>query len=268
MASPIGIFDSGIGGLTIARAIINALPHENVVYFGDTAHLPYGDKSDRAIKHYSKGITNFLLAKNCKLIVVACNTASSLAHQYLRKKFKGNVDFIDVISPITSHVALDNTSNNVGIIGTKGTIRSGMYEAQLKTLRPNITVHSLATPLLAPMIESGFFNNNISRAVIDSYLSHAPFKNMDTLILACTHYPLIKKDITAYYENKIQVMDATDFLPIVVKQYLERKKLLRKKGTARHHFYVSDYTESFEKTTKIFFGENIKLELADIWKKG
>lgn len=263
--SPIGVFDSGIGGLTIARAIIEALPVEDIIYVGDTAHLPYGDKSAALIKYYSIKITEFLISKGCKLIVIACNTASSVAYEELVEIFGDRVTFVNVVDPTVKALAADDSLKHVGIIGTKGTIASGIYEHKLKALKPKLKARSLATPLLAPMIEAGFFHNNISRSIIESYLTEENLGKIDALILACTHYPLIRKDIEAHYLGKVRVEDSTLHVANEVKKILEQRLMLNNQPNGSSHFYATDITESFSKTTQVFFGEQVQLEFCPLW---
>jgi len=187
---PIGIFDSGIGGLTVANAIQRLLPNESLVYYGDTAHLPYGDKSKELIAHYAVTITKFLLnEKKCKAIVIACNTASAAAYEALRDAYKGSVPVINVIDPMIEEVIADENIHKVGIIATKTTVTSGVYQEKFSRRKPNLQHSALATPLLASMIEEGFYNNTISEAVLNEYLSNPALAQIDGLVLACTHYP-------------------------------------------------------------------------------
>ncbi len=264
-AQPIGVFDSGIGGLTVANAIQKALPHESLVYFGDTAHLPYGDKSPDSIKYYSIRIAQFLLEKNCKMIVIACNTASSIAYETVKDFVGGKIPVVDVISPVVDLVTHTKTIHKVGVIGTKGTIKSDIYAKKIKAASKK-EVASLATPLLAPMIEEGFFNNKISRSVIASYLSSRKLAKIDALILACTHYPLIRKEVEEYYSNDVNIIDTAGVVADSVKEVLKKNKLLSKKKKPIHHFYVSDFTKSFEESTRFFFKSQIHLEKVDFWK--
>jgi len=264
--SPIGVFDSGIGGLTVANAILKLLPNERLIYFGDTAHLPYGDKSPDSIKYYAIRISQFLLRQNCKMIVIACNTASSMAYEVV-KEFVGNsIPVIDVIDPVVEKVTQGKKIKKIGIIGTKGTIKSDIYAKKIKSINKKIDVASLATPLLASMIEEGFFNNKISRTVINSYLSRPKLKKIDSLVLACTHYPLIRPEIEEYYGKKIDIIDSAGIVAKAVQDALKKKHLLAKGKFPKHHFYISDYTESFEKAARIFIKGKIKLEEAAIWK--
>lgn len=264
-SQPIGIFDSGIGGLTVANAINSLLPNEQLIYFGDTAHMPYGDKSAEAIKYYSIKIGQFLLEQNCKAIVIACNTASSLGFNDLNQMVKGAVPVINVIDPTVDYILSHKKLQHIGVIGTKATIKSNVYARKIKEKNDALQVASLATPLLAPMIEEGFFNNNISKTIINSYLDKPKLKKIDSLVLACTHYPLIKKEILEFYKRDIAILDSAEIVAQYVKKVLSAKKLLSSKKSAGHHFYVSDFTSSFEKSTKIFFKEKIHLELKNIW---
>ena len=260
----IGIFDSGIGGLTVANAIQKSLPNEHLIYFGDTAHLPYGDKSSDAIRFYSLKISKFLLDQNCKMIVIACNSASSAAYNTLLDFFEGKTLFVNVVDPLVEAVT-DKGYDNIGVIATKATIRSNIYRDKIKHKMQKANVHSMPTPLLAPMIEEGFYKGNISHSVIDTYLGREEFKDIDALLLACTHYPLIKQEIQAYFEHKVDVLDSTDVVANAVSTLLTREDLLSPKRTKRNEFYVSDYTQSFEDTAKVFYGEEIALETANIW---
>ena len=260
----IGIFDSGIGGLTVANAIQKVLPNEHLIYFGDTAHLPYGDKSEDAIRFYSLKISKFLLDQNCKMIVIACNSASSAAYSTLLDFFKGKALFVNVVDPLVN-AALDKGYDNIGVIATKVTIRSNIYRDKIKHKQQKVNVYSMATPLLAPMIEEGFYQGKISHSVIDTYLGRNEFADIDALLLACTHYPLIKNEIEAYFDHKVDVLDSTDVVANSVIKLLKDENLLSPKRTKKNDYFVSDYTQSFEDTAKVFYGEEIKLETANIW---
>jgi len=262
---PIGIFDSGIGGLTVASAIHQLLPKEELIYFGDTAHLPYGDKSPEAIKYFSLKIGKFLLDKQCKLIVIACNTASSLAYHDLVDFLGDQIPVINVIDPVVDYVVHQPELRSIGVIGTKATIKTDVYARKIKAIKPELVVKSLPTPLLAPMIEEGFFSNTISKTVINSYLSSPKLKTIDSLILACTHYPLIKPEIEEYYKKTVKIINTAEIVAQYVQQRLKDLDLLNATEPKRHQFYVSDYTPSFEKSTKLFFGEKIHLKQHNIW---
>jgi glutamate racemase len=263
---PIGIFDSGIGGLTVASAIKQALPNESFIYFGDTAHLPYGDKSPESIRHYAARITAFLLEKKCKAIVIACNTASAHAFKTVVDICGPDVPVINVVDPVAEYTGAHYSDCKIGVIGTKGTIQSRIYVNRIAKANASLKVLSNATPLLAPMIEEGFFNNQISQTVINSYLSKRTFQGIHALILGCTHYPLIKKEVETFYKKKIEIIDSASVVANAVAKELKQHKLLvGAKAMANYHFFVSDYTSSFEQSTKTFFKEKIKLEEARIW---
>lgn len=261
---PIGIFDSGIGGLTVANAIVKKLPNEEIVYFGDTAHLPYGDKSADAIRYYCLRISKFLLDQGCKMIVVACNSASSAGYDVLLDFFREQALFVNVVDPLVAAVA-QKGFNRVGVIATKATVQSGIYHKQLHRIRPGLEVRTLATPLLAPMIEEGFVHNQASKAILDTYLAHPGFDDIEALLLACTHYPLIRQDIEAYFQHQVEVLDSTLVVAEEVARKLTDNALLNPQKRNPHRFYVSDYTASFEETTKLFYGEAIHLEHYQIW---
>lgn len=262
---PLGIFDSGIGGLTVAGAISKILPNEQLIYFGDTAHLPYGDKSPEAIKYYSLKIGKLLLDKKCKMIIIACNTASSHAYHDLVNFLGDKVPIINVIDPVVTAVAEAGHHKKIGVIATKSTIRSGIYEKKIKAAMPGIKVAPLATPLLVPMIEEGFFNNNISKTVIHSYLSSPKLKDIDSLILACTHFPLIKSEINSFYDGKVDIINTAEIVADHVFEQLKQLDLLNTGERQEHEFYVSDFTQSFQNSTRMFFGEKIHLKHLPIW---
>ncbi len=257
--SAIGIFDSGIGGLTVANAIKKILPNENIIYFGDTEHLPYGEKSKKAIQSFSNRIINFLINKNCKIIVIACNSASSVAEKTLAD-ISTSTSVLNVIDPVVTEVAKICSKQNIGVIGTKATIKSGIYEKKIRAMCCDVKISSLATPLLAPMIEEGFINESISNTLINNYLSNSKLADIDHLILACTHYPLIQKTIKNYYSDSVEMIDSANIVAKHVKNQLREDDLLNKNKATKHHFYVSNYTQSFERSAKFFFKEDVKLK--------
>lgn len=260
----IGIFDSGIGGLTVAKAIQKALPEEHIVYFGDTAHLPYGDKSADAIRYYSLRISKFLLEHDCKMIIIACNSASSAAYHTLLDFYDGPTIFINVVDPLVDMV-VEKNYNNIGVIATKATIRSNIYKDKIKHKLQNSSIFSLATPLLVPMIEEGFYRGDISSTIIDNYLGRKEFKDIEVLLLACTHYPLIKNEIIDYFDHKVDVLDSTDVVTLAARSALKATHQLAEKRTKDHTFYFSEYTEAFEENAKKFYGEAIDISIANIW---
>lgn len=265
-SAPIGIFDSGIGGLTIALAVTKLLPHENIIYFGDTAHLPYGDKSAAAIQAYSIKICNLLLQQKCKVILIACNSASAAATELLKEYTASRAKVINVIDPTIAYLGTHFAGQTVGLIGTKQTVNSNIYKKKTDALDKDIELKSLATPLLAPMIEEGFFDNTISESVINQYLTDPSLANIDALILGCTHYPLIKKELDKFYKGKVALLDSSEIVAKALKDFLEQEHLLNNGQNPQHHFYVSDYTQSFEASTKLFFGENVRLEHYPLWE--
>ena len=263
---PIGIFDSGIGGLTVARAVNLALPNESIVYFGDTAHLPYGDKSPRSIRYYSEKISSFFIEKNCKAIIVACNSASSIAFDHLLNLFSDKTLLINVIDPVVEHVGERKELKTIGVIGTKTTIQSNVYHNKLKAINPDLNINSLPASLLVPMIEEGFVNCDLSTRIISQYLSDKMFDEVDALILGCTHYPIIKNEIENYFSKKVHIFDSAAIVAEYVRSCLNKKGILSKNNlNPNHKFYVSDYTPFFENTTRIFFGQKVHLELFSMW---
>ena len=262
---PIGIFDSGIGGLTVAHAIQEKLPHERLIYFGDTAHLPYGDKSEAAIQAYAIKIADILLNKGCKVIVIACNSASSAAYELLTEYVATRARVINVIDPMVEMVCKNYAHQVIGLIGTRRTVASNIYTSKIESCNRQIVVRSVATPLLVPMIEEGFYNNKISMEIIDRYLSDEGLKNIKALILGCTHYPLIRKQLDAYYNHQVDLLDSAEVVATYLADYLEESGLKANISSPEHEFLVSDYTASFEASAKIFFKEKIRLNKYPLW---
>ncbi len=264
----IGIFDSGIGGLTVASAIRRVLPEESFVYFGDTAHLPYGDKSRALIQGYALRITEFLLHEmHCKAIVIACNTASAAAYEALRDRYRGTVPVINVIDPMVERVIADENIHHVGIIATRTTVASGVYQEKFTRRKPDLKFSALATPLLASMIEEGFYNSNVSHAVLEQYLTDKRLSGIDALVLACTHYPLIKKEITGFLGPHVQVLDSAEVVAAKLRGILEKEKLKTPEKKHEDLFYVSDLTESFAQSTAIFFPDKVTLRKSSLWEQ-
>ena len=262
MNKPIGIFDSGIGGLTVAHAISKLLPNEQIIYFGDTAHLPYGDKSPELIHSFVKNISQFLLeTQKCKSVIIACNTASATSYEFLRDRHEGSYPIINVIDPIIEAIVKDDTLRNIGLIATKTTIESGVYQEKMMRRNPDIEMNVLSTPLLAPMIEEGFSRDKISHTIIDNYLSHPKFKNIDALILGCTHYVLIKDEINDFFNGNVKLFDSTDLLAYKLKKILNKENLLATNKIEKNKFYVSDLTASFEGSASRFYEDEVKLVL-------
>jgi len=267
---PIGILDSGIGGMTIAKGITELLPNEQIIFFGDTTHLPYGDKSKDSLKTYVHRITTLLLEKNCKAVLIACNSASAAAYISINKDFGKDLHILNVIDPVVEYVSKTGGFQKIGVIGTKATINSKAFLRKFKRTAPELEVKTMATPLLAPMIEEGFFNNKISQTIINAYLDSHYLKDIDALVLACTHYPLIKKEIEKYYiknNREVMILDSMQIMADYTQNILAKANLLSpvRDENANHHFYVSDYTQSFQNTTHLFFGQNVKLQHLPIW---
>jgi glutamate racemase len=276
---PIGVFDSGIGGMTVAKAVKNLLPQENMIYFGDTAHLPYGDKSTEAIQAYSIKISNFLLSQNCKTILIACNSASATSYRLLKEYVGSKASVINVIDPMVNYISERYKNKTIGLIGTKSTINSNTYKKKIDDLNQNTTLKSLATPLLAPMIEEGYSQKRkILKEVITDYLADENLQDIEALILGCTHYPLIKEEIMEFYKEKdkdkdkktektIEILDSSAIVANSLKGFLEMNGLAnRQQEPSYNRFYVSDYTQSFEISTKIFFGEQLQLQHYPLWE--
>lgn len=264
-SAPIGLFDSGVGGLTVASAISALLPDENLIYFGDTAHLPYGDKSKETIIHYSIRIADFLLEKKCKLILIACNSASSNAYSEVREYVGHRAKVLNVIDPVVDYIQKDEEIRHLGIIGTKATINSGSYTERLSMLRPMLQVSALATPLLVPMIEEGFIFDDISNAIIRSYLSRPELKGIDGLVLGCTHYPIIKNQIHRFFNFEVNVFDSARIVAERLRDLLREESILNTEGHKENRFYVSDHTEYFSIIAGLFFGSKINLEKVHLW---
>lgn len=263
--SPIGLFDSGVGGLTVAHAISALLPNEHLVYYGDTAHLPYGDKSKEAIVSYSKGITDFLLENECKVILIACNSASSNAFEEVKKHAGGRATVLNVVDPVVDFVSVAEDLKSVGVIGTKATISSNTYADRIQAGNNKVNVSSLATPLFVPMIEEGFVFDDISNAIIRAYLDRPELEGIDSLILGCTHYPIIRNQISRYYNFEVNVLDTARIVAEYLQRFLAEHDLLAGSRKGKNEFYVSDHTPYFDAIARMFFNESINLVKKSIW---
>ncbi|HPC99242.1 MAG TPA: glutamate racemase [Bacteroidales bacterium] len=261
---PVGVFDSGVGGLTVAHALKQLMPGENLVYFGDTAHLPYGDKSEEAIRQYSEKIIEYLLSLDAKAILVACNSASASAYNYLVSEFDGKVIIMDVITPVIEYV-VSRQYKKIGVIGTKRTISSGVYPGSITEKSPGTTVVSLATPMLVPMIEEGFIYDDISNRIISAYLSNEIFEGIEALILGCTHYPIIRNQISRFFNFNVEIIDSSKIVAAAFRNLLESHNILNTGNNGTDRFFVSDYTDFFGKIARMFFEKEINLVKSDIW---
>lgn len=245
--APIGVFDSGVGGLTVAREIMRHLPNENIVYFGDTARVPYGSKSKDNIIRYSRQIINFLKTKNVKAIVIACNTASALALEVVREEF--DIPIIGVVEP-GARAALEATkSKKIGVIGTEATIRSAMYEKIIRGFDEEAVVVGKACPLFVPLVEEGFAKHKVTEEIIDYYLSSFVDTDIDSLILGCTHYPLLRSRIKEYVGEQITLVNPAYETAMDLKQVLKDCDMENTEMNEKHatySFYVSDAADKFK----------------------
>jgi len=256
-SQPIGIFDSGLGGLSMAKTMIDLLPQEAIVYFGDTAHLPYGDKSAATIQSYAAKIVDFLLDQNCKLILIACSSASAAAYELIKLQVANQVPVINAIDPVITYLAENHPQQIIGLIGTKQTVKSQVYQQKIALTGKKINLQVLATPLLVPIIEEGFIEHPIMQYALQEYLAHPYLKNIQALILSCTHYPIIKNQVAKFYAGKI--IDPNYLVAHQVKKTLAEYNLYNTLPIPNHTFYVSDYTEAFAENTKLFFNEPVTL---------
>ena len=246
-SAPVGVFDSGVGGLTVAREIMRQLPNENIVYFGDTARVPYGSKSKDNIIRYSRQIINFLKTKEVKAIVIACNTASALALDVVQEE--SDIPIIGVVEP-GARAALDVTmSKRIGVIGTEATIRSAMYEKIIHRIDPEASVTGKACPLFVPLVEEGFAKHHVTREIIDFYLSSFLETDIDSLILGCTHYPLLRSRIREYVGGKMTLVNpayetAMDLKKLLVDCNIDNTG--ENQVHASYSFYVSDAADKFK----------------------
>lgn len=252
----IGIFDSGFGGLTVMSSLHKKLPYEKLIYFGDTAHVPYGSKSKKAVIKFSADIASFLMKKNIKMLVIACNTASAFALPALKKTF--DVPVAGVIEPGAKAAVEATVKNRIGIIGTEGTINSGSYLKAVKKISSS-SVYQQSCPLLVPLVEEGLTEGEIADAIVRRYLKPLTAKNIDTLVLGCTHYPLLRELLQKNAGGKIKLIDSADATADAVKDILAGADLLAdKSGGKRFSFYVSDNPEKFQKIGSRFFSKKIK----------
>ncbi len=251
----IGIFDSGVGGLTVLYQLLKYLPNEEYVYFGDTARVPYGTKSKETIMNFSRQNINFLLSKGVKAIVVACNSASSNGIDIIRKEY--NLPIFDVINPTVKNISKEIT--NIGIIGTYATIESNSYDNKIKQIFKNkINIFHKACPLLVPLAEEGLNNSDISKMIINYYLNELQNKELDALIMGCTHYPLFKKEIRDFFKGNVRLINPGKMVAKEVLSFLTEKNMLNSKGNGRVNFYLSDIPRNFQKIVRRFLSKKVK----------
>ena len=253
---PIGIFDSGVGGLTVVDKVFRLLPNENIVYFGDTARVPYGNKSGETVTRFSKEIVKFLLGFKVKLIIVACNTASSLSLEALKKAF--SIPIVGVIKPGVEEALKATGTGRIGVIGTERTVSSKAYKKEIESTGRNSFVIQKSCPLFVPLVENGWFGGDITLKIVRKDLAPILAGNIDTLILGCTHYPLLKKAIQRIAGKKVTLIDSSIAVAKYTSALLDNENLCNNAGKARARFFVSDDTEGFVKLARIFLKKNIK----------
>jgi glutamate racemase len=254
MQKAIGIFDSGVGGLTVLKEIVAKLPEENIIYLGDTARVPYGIRSAETVTRYSFENTNFLLGQEIKLLVVACNTASAISLNEVKKEYP--LPIIGVLEPGARAAAAATRTRRVGVIGTEATIGSGAYEQAIKRLAPDVVVHSLACPLFVSLAEEGWTDNDVAELVAEKYLAALRGTGIDTLVLGCTHYPLLKTVITKALGASITLIDSATETAREVSGVLEKLKWKGNgQGRGLRKFYVTDSPARFEKIGKRILGD-------------
>jgi glutamate racemase len=256
----IGIFDSGVGGLTVVRAILEDIPGYDIVYFGDTAHTPYGTKSSETVVGYTINNIEFLLSQGARIIVIACNTASSVATAEVLERF--SIPVFEVITPAVERALQISRNFNLGVIGTRATVSSGIYEKKIMENDPQAKVYSVACPLLVPLVEEGWLNRPETAMIVRKYLLPLKTRQIDTLILGCTHYPLLKKVIQRKIGRRVQLVDSSISVSASVKAFLahnvEVDRQLGKNGSLM--LFVSDVTDQFEKIAAMTLKKDITLK--------
>lgn len=261
--SPIGIFDSGLGGLTVVRALQELLPNESIVYFGDTGRVPYGSRSPEVIRKYAREDMDFLLSKNVKMVIAACGTVSSVAADI------GNsldVPFLEVVSPAAKYAATNTKNKKVGVIGTNATIRSGSYEKLIQGINSDIKVFAKGCPLFVPIVEEGLTSedNVIALETAKHYLLSFAENGIDTLILGCTHFPILKPIISKVLGDKVDLVDIGFTTAKATAEYLKEKNMLSNNNESKCEFYVSDRTAGFSAVASRFLGRSIDGEIERI----
>jgi len=259
----IGVFDSGLGGLSVLKNFLTELPGYHYIYLGDTARVPYGDKSPETIYNYTIEAVDFLFKKGCRLIVIACNTASSRALRRLQREWLSvhypNNRVLGVIKPLAEAAAYDKKNKRIGVIGTRATISSGAYKREITELNPKLKIFEIATPLLVPLIEEGRIKNLETKLILKSYLALLQNKKIDSLILACTHYPYLEKEIKKIMGAHVSVPNTGRIIALSLKDYLNRHQELKiKKTKTTCDFYTTDNSKSFKEQAEKFLGKKIK----------
>ena len=252
----IGIFDSGIGGLTVYQQIAALLPAENLIYLGDTARCPYGTKSHDVVTQYACENSDFLAERNIKMLVVACNTASAVALMALQERY--TIPVIGVIRPGALAAVRSSQNGKIGVIGTEATIASGAYTKALRALDPSLEIYTRACPLLVPLVEEGWVENDVARSTVATYLSSLKQSGIDTLILGCTHYPLLKKTIAVYLGDHVELIDSAEETAKVVVETLSDNHRTQSNGPGRGSFFVTDSPDQFIKVGARFLGDVVE----------
>lgn len=257
-ASPIGIFDSGIGGLTVVKEVMQQLPHEDIIYYGDTARVPYGIKSIQTVREYALQITDFLLNQNVKAVLIACNTVAAAANEQVRARC-GNTPVLDVVEAgAQSAMTASRQTGNIGVMGTLATINSQTYNRAIHALSPDRHIFSQACPMLVPLAEEGWIEDDISALCIARYLSGMREQHLDALILGCTHYPLFKNEIQQFFSGTgTQIIDSARSIAAETQRVLQNEALLKPQTTApgRLNCYVSDTPQRFQELAERFLGK-------------
>jgi glutamate racemase len=255
-SKPIGVFDSGIGGLTVVRALTRHLPHENIVYFGDTARVPYGPKSPQVVREYSVQDTEFLMSHDVKMIVVACNTVSSVALDLVMKR--AGVPVVGVIVPGAGAAVGTTKNRRVGVIGTVGTITSNAYVNAIRLFDPSVTVLSQACPLFVPLAEEGWTDHPATELIVKEYLFPMKRDKVDTLVLGCTHYPILAGVISAYLGDRVALIDSGEAAALEVGRILDAEGLTNPSGAKPNiRFFVSDIPHKFTEVGERFLGHKL-----------
>jgi len=252
----IGVFDSGVGGLTVLHELMRALPRERLIYLGDTGRYPYGTKSAETVRNYSVENTEFLLEKGIKLLVVACNTASSVALDVMAER--AAVPIIGVIEPGAAEAAGATRNKRIGVIGTEATISSGAYTRALRRLAPDVEIYTRACPLFVPLAEEGWIDNDIARHAAQLYLGSLRQSGIDTLVLGCTHYPLLRPVIAEVMGPKVKLVDSAASTARATVELLRRKRLACRGGEGSVSFFVTDVPDRFIKVGQRFLGEQVQ----------
>ncbi|MFA9465111.1 MAG: glutamate racemase [Velocimicrobium sp.] len=259
--SPIGVFDSGVGGLTVAREIMRQMPNESIVYFGDTARVPYGSKSQNTVITYSKQITKFLHTKNVKAIVVACNTATAFALETLQNE--SQIPIIGVIKPGAKAALETSKTGRIGVIGTEGMVRTNIYTTYLNSIQPNIQVFTKACPLFVPLVEEGLLYDSVTVEIAERYFSELKGYNIDTLILGCTHYPLIRHTLQKVIGDDVALVNPAYETAKSLKTVLLENQLTGNQTVSSHQFFVSDGAEKFKAFANTILPCNV-VETSDV----